>query len=80
MENHVTDHLNEIGAEDVMSDPTKIFNGDETSFCMSSKTGKIIGLKGYKNVYNLQVGNGKETFTVLLVFSADGQTITPMVV
>ncbi|KAG8199511.1 hypothetical protein JTE90_009358 [Oedothorax gibbosus] len=65
---------------DILKDPSRVLNGDETSFSMCPKTGKVIAPKEWENVYQLQQGNDKETITVLLVFSASGKTVTPMVV
>lgn len=73
-------YLEENGAVDVLEDPTRIFNGDETSFAMCPKSGKVLAPKGYKNIYEIKKGSEKETITVLLVFSADGQIVSPMVV
>lgn len=36
--------------------------------------------KGWKNVYTIQKGSEKETITCLFTFSANGGTVTPMVV
>ena len=73
-------YLESSGYLDIMEDPTRIFNGDETSFCLCPKTGKVIAPTGYKNIYQVQAGNEKETLTVLMVFSADGNMLPPMVV
>jgi hypothetical protein len=72
--------LEESQVLDILEDPSRIFNGDETSFSMCPKSGKVLAPKGYKNIYEVKKGNEKETITVLLVFSADGRTLTPMVV
>ncbi|KAG8186030.1 hypothetical protein JTE90_004450 [Oedothorax gibbosus] len=74
------DFLKEHDNFDILKDPSRVLNGDETSFSMCPKTGKVIAPKGWKNVYQLQQGNDKETITALLVFSASGKTVTPMVV
>lgn len=74
------EYLKEINAEDVIKDPRRILNGDETSFNLCPKTGKVLAPKGYKNVYQINAGNEKETITVLLVFTASGETVVPMVV
>lgn len=73
-------YLTEINAIDLLEDPRRILNGDETSFSVCPKTGKVIAPKGWKNVYEIQAGNEKETITVLLVFTAAGDTLQPMVV
>ena len=57
-----------------MNDPSRIFNGDETSFNLCPKTGKVLDKEVYRNVYS------KETITVLLVYSANGPAVAPMVV
>ncbi|XP_026686583.1 uncharacterized protein LOC113471547 [Diaphorina citri] len=74
------EYLVEENALDILDDPQRIMNGDETSFSMCPKTGKVLAPKGWKNVYVLNQGNEKETITVLLVFNAKGETLTPMVV
>lgn len=73
-------YINENNLHSVFSDPRRVLNGDETSFAMCPKTGKVIAPKGWKNVYDLKKGNEKESITVLLVFSAAGETVLPMVV
>lgn len=73
-------YLKEIDQEAILLDPTRIYNGDETSFCLCPKTGRVLAPKGYRNVYQINAGNEKETITVLLIFSVDGKTIPPMVV
>nr|XP_023029870.1 uncharacterized protein LOC111517824 [Leptinotarsa decemlineata] len=47
---------------------------------MCPKSGKVLAPKGYKNVYEIRRGSEKEAITVLLVFSEDGKTVSPMVV
>ncbi|GBP21797.1 Tigger transposable element-derived protein 6 [Eumeta japonica] len=73
-------YLKSINCEDILQDPTRILNGDETSFQICPKTGKVIAPKGWKNCYDIKPGSEKETLTVLLVFSAAGDTVPPMVV
>ena len=69
------DYLQEIDAEDVMTDPTRILNGDETGFALCPKSGKILAPKGWKNIYEVKKSGEKETLTVLMVFSANGAII-----
>lgn len=42
----VTDYLAENEYLDVLKDPTRIFNADETSFQLCPKTGKVLAPKG----------------------------------
>lgn len=39
-------YLNETGQADVLEDPRRILNGDETSFAICPKTGKVLAPKG----------------------------------
>ena len=50
--------------EEIMADPRRIFNTDETSFSLCPKSGKVLGPKGWRNVYDLKRGNEKDTLTV----------------
>ncbi|KAL7306367.1 hypothetical protein TKK_0001791 [Trichogramma kaykai] len=73
-------HLKERNALDILIDPSRIYNGDETSFNLCPKTGKVLCPKAWKNVYEINVGNDKETITVLIFIAANGKLVTPMVV
>ncbi|CAB3222405.1 unnamed protein product [Arctia plantaginis] len=59
-------HLEDINASNILTDPDRIFNGDETSFHICPKTGKVIAPRGYKNVYKIVKGKEKEAVTVLV--------------
>ncbi|XP_055373588.1 uncharacterized protein LOC129606961 isoform X2 [Condylostylus longicornis] len=72
--------LESISQTTLLNDPRRIINGDETSFSLCPKTGKVIAPKSYKNVYQIQTGNEKETLTVLFVCTADGKVLPPMVI
>nr|CAI5836919.1 unnamed protein product [Callosobruchus analis] len=43
-------HLEAIGASDILTVPNRIFNGDETSFYICPKSGKVLAPREYKNV------------------------------
>lgn len=73
-------HLEEKNASDILTMPDRIFNGDETSFYICPKSGKVIAPRGYKNVYKIVKGKEKEAVTVLAFISASGQTLPPCVV
>ncbi|CAD6211370.1 GSCOCG00010982001-RA-CDS, partial [Cotesia congregata] len=73
-------YLEEEGVADILEDPTRILNGDETSLQLCPKTGKVIAPVGYKNVYQVSTGLEKEAITVLLFFTASGETLPPCVV
>ncbi|XP_017482205.1 PREDICTED: uncharacterized protein LOC108371207 [Rhagoletis zephyria] len=65
--------------EDILDDPSRIFNGDESGFSMCPKSGKVIAPKGFKNVYEIKMASEKETITVLEVICANGEML-PMVI
>lgn len=57
-----------------------MFNGDETGFSLFPKSGKVLGPRGYKNLYVIKNNNEKENITVLIVFSASGKLCPPLVI
>lgn len=69
-------YMKSVNASDVLLDPKRIFNCDETSFSMCPKTGRVIAPKGWKNVYTIQKGSEKETIICLFTFSANGDTVS----
>ncbi|KAJ8952300.1 hypothetical protein NQ314_007568 [Rhamnusium bicolor] len=60
-------------AVDILEDPTRIFNSDESGFATNPKTGLVLGPKGLKNFYEIKSGSEKECITALFTISADGQ-------
>lgn len=72
--------VTENNLEDVLEDPSRIFNGDESGFALCPKTGKVLGPRGWKNFYVVQSGQAKENITVLIVFNAVGNMCHPLVV
>ena len=65
---------------DIMAEPRRVLNTDETSFSLCPKSGKVLGPRGWRNVYDLKCGNEKDTLTVLATFSADGKVLPGMIV
>ena len=57
-----------------------VLNADETNFQMSPKSGKVLEIKGWKNIYEVVLGNEKETITALCTFNANGDIIKGMIV
>ena len=62
--------MNDIGALDIFNDPSRVFNSDESNIQLCPKTGKVVGLKGWKNVYEVAPAPEKSTLTFLGIFSA----------
>ncbi|KAJ8941908.1 hypothetical protein NQ314_010253 [Rhamnusium bicolor] len=73
-------YLEETNNLDVMSDPDRILNGDESGFNLCPKTGKVLGPKGARNILEIKKGNDRENITTLFVFTASGKTAVPCVV
>ncbi|KAJ8966802.1 hypothetical protein NQ314_003298 [Rhamnusium bicolor] len=71
--------LTESKALDILDNPSRMLNEDETGFRLCPKTGRVLGLKGH-NLYVVKTGNGKENLTVLSTFTADGRLCPPVVI
>ena len=69
-------NLEELGVSNVMLDPTRIFNTDETCVQLCS------GLESGKNIYEVAAGPEKSNLTFLGTFSARGRwlLVTPMII
>lgn len=74
------EHLEEQDALDILEDPSRMINLDETGVEICPKTGVVLGPKGHKNLYKLANGSEKESITVLCTYAADGTAYSPMVV
>lgn len=73
-------YLTQNNCIDILDDPSRILNGDESGFPLCPKTGKVLGPRGYKNLYKIKNGADKENVTVLVVFAADGKICPPLVI
>lgn len=63
---------------DMMGNPTRVFNADETGFPLSAKFGCVLAPKGIKHVY--QRTGDKTQLTVIACTNASGQFMPPMTV
>lgn len=74
-------YLQDENVMDVMNDPGRIFNADETGMRTCIKSGLVLGpAKNFKNFYEVAVGNEKESITVLCNYAANGIVAPPMIV
>lgn len=73
-------YLQNENCADILIDPMRIFNADETGLQTCPKSGKLLGPKNYRNFYEIASGPEKECVTVLCTFSAAGASVPPMVV
>jgi hypothetical protein len=65
----VQGYIREKNLEQVMDDPSTIFNGDEAGFQICPSTGSVLAQNGAKNVYSIDTGSSKENITNVLIFS-----------
>jgi hypothetical protein len=55
----VQGYIREKKFEEVMDDPSRIFNGDETGFQICPSTGSVLAKNGARNVYSIDKGSSK---------------------
>ena len=60
-----------------ISNPNQIWNADETGCPLCPKSGKVLAMRGSKDVYQV-TGNSKEQVTTLCAVSAAGTVVPPM--
>lgn len=65
---------------EILSDPGRVLNGDETNFLLCPKSGRVIAIKGDKNVYEVDQGQSKACLTVMFTFKADGSQTPPLII
>lgn len=73
-------YLEDNGLDEILQDPTRVFNGDETGFSLCPKNKTVLAPKGVKDIYEVAVGNSKENLTVMFSFNAAGSMCHPMIV
>lgn len=76
----VSTYLEENNYANILVEPHRIFNMDETAFFLNPKGNKVLAAKGEKSVYQQVNSDEKECFTVLLGGNAAGQVLPPMVI
>ncbi|KAH3847837.1 hypothetical protein DPMN_090169 [Dreissena polymorpha] len=69
----------EVQDQDLLTDPSRLYNADETGFPLCPKGGKVLSMKGAKHVYNY-TSNNKSQMTVLACVSAVRHYIKPLIV
>ncbi|XP_037298032.1 uncharacterized protein LOC119190364 [Manduca sexta] len=77
--NEVSTYLEENNYTNILVEPHRIFNMDETAF-LNPKGNKVLAAKGEKSVYQQVNSDEKECFTVLLGGNAAGEVLPPMVI
>lgn len=68
------ENLNLLSATDLAC---RLWNTDETGFCTSASSAKVLARKGSKDVYETSGGSGRQYYTVLAAGAADGTRLPP---
>lgn len=76
----IEDYLKQKEYFDILENPTRVFNGDETCFLFCPKLGKVLAPVGAKNVYEVDQGEAKQNLTVMFTFSAAGDVTPPLII
>ncbi|CAH0560708.1 unnamed protein product [Brassicogethes aeneus] len=76
----VYSYLQQSNSEDILQDPCRVFNADETAFFLNPKGSKVLARKGDKTIYQQVNPDEKECLTVLVTGNAAGQVVSPMVI
>ena len=70
----------EVKQADILKDPSRMYNCDETGFPLALKTKKVIVLKHDKHVYQGGMTLNKTQIIVLPAASATAHYVKPLVV
>jgi len=73
-------YLEGEGSLDILNDPRRILNCDETGLQLCPKSGKVLGPRTMSNFYEVARSAEKENITVLCTYSADGKSLPPMII
>lgn len=77
---NIEKYLKEKQFFDILNDPTRVYNGDETCFLLCPKEEKVIAPRGSRNVYQVDQGLAKANLTVMFTFAASGAVTPPMII
>lgn len=75
----VKTYLTENNLLNILEEPQRVFNCDETAFFLSPKESKVLVRKGDKAIYNFINSDEKECITTLVTGNAAGILAPPMV-
>lgn len=77
---NVESFLSDEGIMEILQDPHRIINGDETSFQLNPKSKNVFALRGSRNVYDVEKTFSKLNITVMFSFFASAETIPPTII
>lgn len=72
-------YFEEQNLVEILSDPSRIFNCDESAFFLCPKGDKVLAKRGSKFVYSRSGNNEKECLTICVGASAAGKLMPPFV-
>lgn len=75
----VDSYIQDHNLTDILQDPHRIFNADETAFHMNPKGNVVLAERGTKNVYQKVNADEKECITVLVTGNAAGEMAPPLI-
>ncbi|XP_062565900.1 uncharacterized protein LOC134228140 [Armigeres subalbatus] len=73
-------YFEERGLSEILQDPSRVYNGDETSFFLHPKTKAVLAARESRNVYEVEHANSHLNITVMFSFAADGSIVPPDVI
>jgi len=69
----------ELGDSDLLKDPSRFYNADESGFALCTKGNQVIGCRGAPVVYHF-ANSDKSQLTVMAAVSATAHYIPPMII
>lgn len=75
----ISQYLTNENIKDILDDPSRVYNCDETAMYLNPKGEKVIVRKGEKAVYTFINNDEKECLTTLITCNANGQLAPPMI-
>jgi hypothetical protein len=76
----VLSYLEKKNHLDILADPTRVWNGDETNVRSHPKEKGVMAICGSRNVYEVEHASEKDNTTIMFSFAACGLIVNPMVV
>ncbi|KAL9702723.1 hypothetical protein quinque_006241 [Culex quinquefasciatus] len=73
-------YIEQNDLKQILEDPDRMINGDETNFLLNPKTKAVLAMRGSRNVYETERNNSKLAVTVMFSFYASGESVPPTVI
>ncbi|XP_055645391.1 uncharacterized protein LOC129781915 [Toxorhynchites rutilus septentrionalis] len=76
----VEKHIEDNGLGEILLEPNRMYNGDETSFFLHPKTKAMLATPGNRNIHEIEHASPHTNITVMFTFGADGSMVPPDVI